>query len=69
MQHNNNFHKVGLLMYDGFDNRFLQFEKAYCEYRLNRTEQALSTLRSVTNLDVRTKELLAQVVGIIFLTL
>ncbi|XP_025107993.1 signal recognition particle subunit SRP72-like [Pomacea canaliculata] len=40
---------------------FLQFEKAYCEYRLNRTEQALSTLRSVTNLDVRTKELLAQV--------
>lgn len=56
-------------MYDGFDNRFLQFEKAYCEYRLNRTEQALSTLRSVTNLDVRTKELLAQVVGIIFLTL
>ncbi|KAK7102253.1 signal recognition particle subunit SRP72-like [Littorina saxatilis] len=37
------------------------FERAYCEYRLNRTEDALATLRSVQDPDVRTKELLAQV--------
>nr|KAG5711405.1 hypothetical protein BaRGS_025832 [Batillaria attramentaria] len=39
----------------------VKFEKAYCEYRLNRTQDALATLRSVTAPDVRTKELLAQV--------
>uniref|UniRef100_A0A0B7AE88 Signal recognition particle subunit SRP72 n=1 Tax=Arion vulgaris TaxID=1028688 RepID=A0A0B7AE88_9EUPU len=39
----------------------LKFEKAYCEYRLNRTNEALNTLRSITNHDVRTKELLCQV--------
>ncbi|XP_067657986.1 signal recognition particle subunit SRP72-like [Haliotis asinina] len=39
----------------------LKFEKAYCEYRLNRTHEALTTLRSITNPDSRSKELLAQV--------
>ncbi|CAG5120167.1 unnamed protein product, partial [Candidula unifasciata] len=39
----------------------LKFEKAYCEYRLNRTNEALNTLKSVTTQDVRTKELLCQV--------
>ncbi|KAL8611218.1 hypothetical protein ACOMHN_013649 [Nucella lapillus] len=39
----------------------LQFERAYCQYRLNRTQEALATLRAITNPDVRTKELLAQV--------
>ncbi|XP_029649361.2 signal recognition particle subunit SRP72 [Octopus sinensis] len=39
----------------------LKFEKAYCEYRLNRTNEALRTLREVTNPCLRTQELLAQV--------
>ncbi|WAR22360.1 SRP72-like protein [Mya arenaria] len=40
----------------------VRFEKAYCEYRLNRTQEALSTLRAGgDNLDNRCKELLAQV--------
>ncbi|KAK3582757.1 hypothetical protein CHS0354_015281 [Potamilus streckersoni] len=39
----------------------LKFEKAYCEYRLNRTQESLATLRSVSSLDYRCKELLAQV--------
>ncbi|XP_076469233.1 signal recognition particle subunit SRP72-like [Babylonia areolata] len=39
----------------------LKFERAYCQYRLNRTQEALATLRSVNEPDVRTKELLAQV--------
>ncbi|KAJ8317050.1 hypothetical protein KUTeg_004954 [Tegillarca granosa] len=39
----------------------LKFEKAYCEYRLNRTQEALATLRTVENPDYRIKELLAQV--------
>ncbi|XP_064601701.1 signal recognition particle subunit SRP72-like [Liolophura sinensis] len=39
----------------------LQFEKAYCEYRLNRTKEALATLRAFSNPDYRCKELLAQV--------
>ncbi|XP_033757773.1 signal recognition particle subunit SRP72-like [Pecten maximus] len=39
----------------------LKFEKAYCEYRLNRTMEALTTLRSVEKPDNRTNELLAQV--------
>ncbi|XP_052225260.1 signal recognition particle subunit SRP72-like isoform X2 [Dreissena polymorpha] len=40
----------------------VRFEKAYCEYRLNRTEEAVSTLRAGgDNLDNRCKELLAQV--------
>ena len=45
--------------------RSVKFERAYCEYRLNRTHEALATLRSVTNPDARTKELLAQVVCVI----
>ncbi|GAB1607848.1 signal recognition particle subunit SRP72-like [Argonauta hians] len=39
----------------------LKFEKAYCEYRLNRTNEALRTLREVTDPCPRTQELLAQV--------
>ena len=41
----------------------LVFEKAYCEYRLNRSDEALRTIRSVGEPDARTKELLGQVVG------
>ena len=41
----------------------LCFEKAYCEYRLNRTNEAVTTLRTPTELDNRCKELLAQVVS------
>ncbi|XP_045189095.2 signal recognition particle subunit SRP72-like [Mercenaria mercenaria] len=40
----------------------VRFEKAYCEYRLNRTQEAITTLRAGgDNLDNRCKELLAQV--------
>lgn len=41
----------------------IKFEKAYCEYRLNYTNEALATLRSVEEHDNRTNELLAQVVS------
>ena len=40
----------------------LSFEKAYCEYRLNRTEDALATIQSVAKPDSRLQELLGQVV-------
>ncbi|XP_048746270.2 signal recognition particle subunit SRP72-like [Ostrea edulis] len=40
---------------------YVAFEKAYCEYRLNRTQDALSTLRGISQPDTRIKELLAQV--------
>jgi len=40
----------------------LLFEKAYCEYRLNRTEDALATIQSVPNPDSRLQELHGQVV-------
>ncbi|KAL4231087.1 Signal recognition particle core component [Mactra antiquata] len=40
----------------------VRFEKAYCEYRLNRTQEAVTTLRTGGDkLDNRCKELLAQV--------
>lgn len=39
----------------------LNFEKAYCEYRLNKTNEALQTLRAVEKPDYQTQELLAQV--------
>lgn len=39
----------------------LSFEKAYCEYRLNRTEDALATIQSVAKPDSRLQELLGQV--------
>lgn len=45
------------------------FEKAYCEYRLNRTQEALSTLRKIPQPDTRAKELLSQVVRRIFIYL
>lgn len=43
------------------------FEKAYCEYRLNRTQEALSTLRKIPQPDTSAKELLSQVVRRIFI--
>lgn len=43
--------------------RDLFFERAYCEYRLNRIEDAYNTLKSVEReLNEREQELLAQVV-------
>lgn len=41
----------------------LRFEKAYCEYRLNRTQEACTTLKSIESPDYKAKELLAQVVS------
>ena len=41
------------------------FEKAYCEYRLNRNSDALKTLTAIENRNAAANELLAQVVGII----
>ena len=38
------------------------FEKAYCEYRLNRNADALKTLLSVNERSTAANELLAQVV-------
>jgi len=44
--------------------RDLIFERAYCEYRLNRIEDAHNTLTNVKrDLDEREQELLAQVVN------
>ncbi len=44
--------------------RDLIFERAYCEYRLNRIGDAYNTLTSLgRDLDEREKELLAQVVS------
>jgi len=40
----------------------LTFEKAYCEYRLNRTSDALATIESATKPDNRLQELQGQVV-------
>lgn len=44
--------------------RSLLFEKAYCEYRLNRTTEATKTLNSAPEMDSRMKELYAQVVSV-----
>ena len=41
------------------------FERAYCEYRLNQIENALKTLKSCQTMTYKEKELLAQVVIII----
>ena len=42
----------------------LIFERAYCEYRLNRIEDAYKTLKNLEReLDEREQELLAQVVS------
>ena len=44
--------------------RDLIFERAYCEYRLNRIEDAFNTLKNVEReLDEREQELFAQVVS------
>ena len=47
----------------------LLFEKAYCEYRLNRLDESLKTLKSIVDPSNREKELLAQVVCIVLLML
>ena len=44
--------------------RNLTFEKAYAEYRLNRTSDALKTLKAVDQPSDREKELLGQVVSV-----
>jgi signal recognition particle subunit SRP72 len=41
----------------------LYFERAYCEYRLNKIEEAYATLSKCKQMSVREKELLAQVVN------
>jgi hypothetical protein len=48
-----------------FSSRSLAFEKAYCEYRLNRIDEALRTIKSVANPDDRLRELHGQVVSAI----
>jgi hypothetical protein len=40
----------------------LYFEKAYCQYRLNKVEEAYDTLLKCETMGVKEKELLAQVV-------
>ena len=47
---------------------FLVFEKAYCEYRLYKNQEALMTLTSAPKLDWKCKELLAQLVSLSSLT-
>ncbi len=41
----------------------LIFERAYCEYRLNKIESAYETLKKCTEIGNKEKELLAQVVN------
>lgn len=45
----------------------LVFEKAYCQYRLNKNSEALATLDNSSKLDLRCKELKAQLVRHIML--
>lgn len=52
---------LNVLKKDKTHSEHLKFEKAYCEYRLNRTKDALATLRGITEHDIRSKELLCQV--------
>ena len=42
------------------------FERAYCAYRLNKTEDAYTVLKQTNQLSIREKELLAQVVSLFF---
>jgi signal recognition particle subunit SRP72 len=44
------------------DGNDFHFEKAYCAYRLNKTEDAYSILKQCNDMGVKEKELLAQVV-------
>ena len=46
-----------------FSFRSLSFEKAYAEYRLNRTKEALKTLQAISEPTDRDNELLGQVVS------
>lgn len=39
----------------------LYFEKAYCEYRLNRVQEAYNTIKQCNEISNREKELLAQI--------
>lgn len=41
----------------------IAFEKAYCEYRLNRIESALKTIQGASQQTDKLKELYGQVVG------
>lgn len=43
------------------------FEKAYCEYRLNRVESSLKTIESAPEQTDKLKELYGQVVRLLFL--
>ena len=45
-----------------FFSNSLSFEKAYCEYRLNRIENALKTIESANQQTDKLKELYGQVV-------
>lgn len=45
------------------------FEKAYCEYRLNRVENALKTIEGIPEQTDKLKELYGQVVRILVLNL
>lgn len=47
----------------------IAFEKAYCEYRLNRIENALKTIQSASQQTDKLKELYGQVVMTPFLFL
>ena len=49
------------------DNSNLHFEKAYCEYRLNKNEESYATLQQCKEMNVKEKELFAQVVSVDFL--
>jgi len=44
----------------------MDFEKAYCMYRLNRLQEAEKILKEIADKTSREKDLLAQVVCIIF---
>ena len=43
----------------------LLFEKSYCEYRLNRLDEALLTIKNADENDMRIQELLGQIVRVI----
>ena len=45
----------------------LSYEKAYCEYRLNKVKEARNTLKSCADQTTRVQELMAQIVSMISL--
>lgn len=52
----------------GFPPSEVVFEKAYCEYRLNRVESSLKTIENAPEQTDKLKELYGQVVRLCFLT-